>query len=237
VQTCALPIFRGRGLVPLDDRPEAPHRVHGLLAVRRLDGQDAGVLVARQFEAWPPTRAGERDAHDVVPPPQAVAERSTQLDPRSAGAHPDTAEREQDTREYDADRHEGDLVRDAQRHTTVPPDEEEGPGVVAEPNNHGHPQAHGPGPAGLVLEVPAGGGVRGRTGLVHRPPLSSRSVDAAPSAAATASPPLSSEAPSCPSRSSACSSVSVVSTPWATGVASSSATRVSPSVTERHTKS
>ena len=62
-----------------------------------------------------------------------------------------------------------------------------------------------------------------------------RSTSAVSSAETVADQPLSSLESGSPARSSAWSTVSTVSTPWATGVDSSSATRVSPSVTERHT--
>ncbi len=62
-----------------------------------------------------------------------------------------------------------------------------------------------------------------------------RSTSAASSADTVADQPLSSLESGRPARSSAWSTLSTVSTPWATGVDSSSATRVSPSVTDRQT--
>ena len=66
-------------------------------------------------------------------------------------------------------------------------------------------------------------------------PAGARSVSAVDSAAAVAWAPLSSAEPGSPARSSACSSLLVVSTPLATGVDASSETRVRPCVTASHT--
>src|SRR3954451_18017352 len=66
---------------------------------------------------------------------------------------------------------------------------------------------------------------------------SPRRVRAVASAAMVASQPLSSADPGSPARSRACSSVSQVRTPLPTGFPASSATRVSPAVTESQTYS